>query len=137
MTFSHRDHRVLRDLRRLALTLMVSLGLLLLLAIAVPNLGLQLLAVVGLGIAGSAYLWMADHVADTYRSDLTAVHRGSPVSAEVRVEVSQDVGIERERPDDRIASPHRRRPGWTGAGRAPVEPSNAEGATSPRRSAPP
>ncbi len=137
MTFSHRDHRVLRDLRRLALALIVSLGLLLLLAIALPDLGLQLLAVVGLAIAGSAYLWMADHVADTYRSDLIAVHRGRPISAEVRVEVSQEVGIERERPDDRIPSPHRRRPGWTEVGMGSGEPSTAEGATGPLRSAPP
>jgi hypothetical protein len=110
MAFSHRDHRVRRELRHLYLTFGASVGALTAIAILFPLVTVRILAVGGLAIAGLLYVVAVDRLSDRYRRDLTAVRAGQPVSGEVRAEVYHEVGFERDREDDWAPSPSHRRP---------------------------
>lgn len=128
MAFSHRDHRARRDLRSLYVGFGITIGLLVVLALVVPIVFIRFLAVLGLAVAGIAYLLAADRLTGQYERDLASVRSGTASSGELRAEVYHEVGFERSRYDDWRPSPHRR----------PPEP--GEGApppTEPERSGPP
>ena len=110
MTFSHRDHRVRRELRHLYITFGAVIGALTVVAILFPLETVRLLAVAGLAVAGTLYVLAVDRLSDRYRHDLAAVRDGAPVSGAVRAEVYHEVGFERDRQDDWAPSPSHRRP---------------------------
>jgi hypothetical protein len=137
MGFSHRDHRARRELRELYLGFGASVGALSFLAILFPNLMVRLLAVAGLAVAGTVYLLAVDRLSDRYQRDLVAVRAGDPISGEVRAEVYDEIGFERDREDDWMPSPHRRH---TEAARDPLWPQDSDSSslsTSSARSDPP
>jgi hypothetical protein len=137
MGFSHRDHRARRELRELYLGLGASVGALSFLAIAFPNLTVRLLAVVGLGVAGTMYLVAVDRLSDRYRRDLTAVRAGAPISGSVRAEVYDEIGFERDREDDWTPSPLRRRPDVARELTGAAKPDGSSATTSSAPSDPP
>lgn len=137
MEFSHRDHRVRRELRRLYVALGASVGALSLVAYFFPYESVRLLAVVGLVVAGILYVMGVDRSSALYQRDLAAVRGGQPISGSVRAEVYHEVGFDRNRDDDREPSPSHRQP------RAAFEPtalgpsSGSPTSTRPARSDPP
>jgi hypothetical protein len=132
MSFSHRDHRLRRELRRLYLGFAVAVGVLAAAALLVPESTLRILAVVGLVAVAGAYVVAVDRLTDTYRRDLAAARAGTPISGAVRAEIFHEIGFERDREDDWEPSPHHRSPV------VPKEPGAPDREpTSPERSGPP
>jgi len=137
MAYSHRDHRARRELRQLYLGFAAGVGVLAGLAILVPNETVRLLAVGGLVAAGAVYVFAVDRLTERYQRDLAAVRAGEPVSGEVRAEVYDEVGFERDRADDWTPSPHRRLSEAAAEPPAPGEEEDGPSSTGPARSDPP
>ncbi len=133
MTFSHRDHRFQRDLTRVSVGLAVAAAPLIAGVELLPSAGLRLLALVGLGAAGAAYIGAAESLIGAYHRDLTAVKAGTESSGLVRAEVYHEIGLERGRRDAWGPSPQHRRPSVpeSGARARPTDPSDPTSGPAP------
>jgi hypothetical protein len=137
MAFSHRDHRARRELQHLYLVFGAAIGALAVVACFFPDLTVRLLAVLGLGAAGTVYVVSADRLSDRYQRDLAAVRDGQPVSGAIRAEVYHEIGFERDREDDWIPSPHHRPIDVVAEVCLPVPPGAGPSPTSVARPDPP
>ncbi|HYK92693.1 MAG TPA: hypothetical protein VEY07_01450 [Thermoplasmata archaeon] len=94
MQSSHRDRRVVREIERSTwgmLGLVLALGAL---AVGAPLEGIRFAAVLGLAVAGGAYLWQSGRAVGDYVRDLHQVEYGETVSGRVRAEVASQVGVD-------------------------------------------
>jgi hypothetical protein len=133
MAFSHRDHRARRELRRLYLVFGGVLGVLALIAILFPDNTVRILAVVGLALAGTAYVLSVDRLSERYQRDLAACRSGTPISGSIRAEVYHEIGFERDRVDDWTPSPHTRHVDISEELTSPVAPPTSAVPTLPGR----
>ena len=125
MTYSHRDHRIDRELRRAQLLLLAGLTAVTLLALWGPWIWVRAAAVVGFAGVGAVYLFRSERLTTSYRRDLAAFEQGESISGMVRVECGHDVGLDRYRSNEWGPSPHRR-----------IHPPEAETAVDPEWAAP-
>lgn len=137
MSFTHRDHRARRELRQLYLGFGAAVGGLTLGAVLLPDGAIRLAAVAGLAAAGVVYLVAVDRLTDGYQRDLIAVRAGGPISGEVRAEVYDEVGFERDRAEDWTPSPSRRHPEVDSDSLPSYDDAREPASTSPARSDPP
>ena len=108
MSYSHRDHRALRDLGTGAVLFVGATAALIGVALAFPREALALVAVGALALLGAAFLLWADRLTETYARDLARVREGAGAPPLLRVEVASDVGFDRAGPRPPRPSPHRR-----------------------------
>ncbi len=115
MSYSHRDHRALRELWTGAGAFLTATLVLIALALAFPSGAAPLVVLGALAGAGAIFLGWADWLTDTYAGDLARVREGADAPSRLRAEVGSDIGFDRERYDRGHPSPHHR-------GRAPEGP---------------
>ena len=109
LSYSHRDRRAHRDVRR-ALWTMVAAALALTgfgLGVPLPFAGPA--AVVALGILGAVYLGWSDGMLSSYSNDLRLAREGRETDGFVRAEVASPVGLDRDVGGPTAFSPHSRR----------------------------
>ncbi len=114
MSYSHRDHRALRELGTGTGLFVGATVALVAIALAVPHGATAPLAVAALAVLGGVFLFWADHLTDTYARDLARVREGADAPPRLRAEVGSDVGFDREGSGRPRPSPHRRGGGRRG-----------------------
>ena len=107
--FTHRDRRAHREVGR-ALWSVVGLSLgLTVVALALPLPYVGVIAVLGLGVLGLAYVGWAERFLTGYARDLREARDGTSTDRFVRVEVASTVGLDRDERSVTTPSPHTRR----------------------------
>jgi len=109
MSYSHRDRRAHRDVRRdfeIVLGATVALGVVILF-VTWPFVWIA--ALLALAALGAVSMARADRLIRIYARDLEGVRTGKGGSGVLRAEVSSDVGLDRSVVRPSAVSPHRRR----------------------------
>ena len=109
-TYSHRDHRVYREVYRLLGTIAGATSALVVLGVLAPWPYLGGLAVLGLALVGGAAVLESGAIIAAYTGDLRQVARGDTVPPVLRVEVESRIELERPLFVGARPSPNLRRP---------------------------
>jgi hypothetical protein len=94
-SYSHRDHRIYREVYRLLAIVGAATSLLVLVGLYAPWANVGILAILGLAVLGGAALLRSGSLVEGYVGDLHTVGRSDSTASILRVEVESRIEVDR------------------------------------------